>query len=226
MTKDRSRFVCQACGQVSPRWFGRCPGCGAWNTLVEEPGAALGSRRRAQEPTRSVPLAQVEATAGERLSTGSTELDRVLGGGIVAGSLVLVGGDPGVGKSTLLLQAASRLAADGVVLYVSGEESPAQVRLRGSRLGALPDGLYVHSQTELGPVVQEIRRLRPRVAVVDSIQTMYKDEVASAPGSVAQVRECSAEFLHLAKSTGTAIFLVGHVTKDGSMWPETRATGS
>lgn len=229
MARPRSQFACQACGYRTPRWAGRCPGCGAWNTLVEERAdtarAASGPGRGAAGPragwARAAPPRPITGLDGEplrRFSSGFAELDRVLGGGVVPGSLVLVGGDPGIGKSTLLLQVASAVARTaGPVLYVSGEESVEQLRLRAERVGALVPGLYVAAEVDATAVAEAVEQVRPVLAVVDSIQTVYHPDLASAPGSVGQVRECAAFFLRLAKDTGTATVLVGHVTKGGEV---------
>lgn len=214
----KSKFCCQECGHQSTRWLGRCPGCGAWNSLVEElanPPAPTGAAALGGDVPR--PVTEVPVLTEERCPTGIGEMDRVLGGGVVPGSLVLVGGDPGIGKSTLLLQVAHLLSRELRVLYVSGEESARQVRIRADRLGALSPGLLLVSETDIDHVERHLRELAPPVAIIDSIQTMFKSEVGSAPGSVAQVRECAAQLMRLAKTTGISIFLVGHVTKEGML---------
>lgn len=216
--RPRMTFVCQTCGHVSPKWLGKCPDCGGWNGFQEE---AAEDRRRASgrgtaagaEPVR---LLDVNALSMPRLRTGLGELDTVLGGGLVPGSLVLVGGDPGIGKSTLLMQAAYRLAAGGVrVLYVSGEESEVQIKLRADRLGPAPGDLYLLCATDLEAMLERVRRLAPAVLVVDSVQTLALSELAGMPGSPGQVRECGAALQALAKAGGPAVLLVGHVTKEG-----------
>jgi DNA repair protein RadA/Sms len=218
----RPQFVCSACGGASAKWQGQCPHCEAWNTLVEAPAEpSAGRRARAlAPPSEALALAEVRATEFERLSTGIDEFDRVLGGGLVEGGVVLIGGDPGIGKSTLLLQALAAMALRARVLYVSGEESIGQVALRARRLGidgdTLPD-LKVAAEIDLDRIVATIERERPRVAVVDSIQTLYSPQMASAPGSVAQVRECAAVLTRLAKQSTTTLVLVGHVTKEGAL---------
>jgi DNA repair protein RadA/Sms len=231
-------YFCSACGNESLRWFGQCPACQAWNTLVEAPadapaargrGAAGGAagpgegggRRRWIEsagPAAPRPLAEVALTAAARWPTGIGELDRVLGGGVVPGSLLLVGGDPGIGKSTLMLQLSRALAGGGArVLYVAGEESAAQVRLRAERLGSIPPTLLVLCETDVEEVLAQVAAVRPQVVVVDSIQTALVAGAAGAPGSVSQVRESALRYLDLAKGADVPVFLVGHVTKDGAV---------
>ncbi len=214
--RAKTKYCCQECGRQSTRWLGRCPGCGAWNSLVEEPigaNAVSGAPGLGGDSPR--PVTEIPLLLEERFPTELGEVDRVLGGGIVPGSLALVGGDPGIGKSTLLLQVAQLLSRRLKVLYVSGEESAPQVRMRAGRLGALSPNLLLLSETDIDLVERHLRELSPPVAVIDSIQTMYKGEIGSAPGSVAQVRECAAHLMRLAKTTGISIFLVGHVTKEG-----------
>lgn len=219
--KVKTGFVCQQCGQQSPRWMGRCPGCGAWNTMTEEIlNRVTAAPSRGLEGANSIPqpVTEIKFSAEERFVTGIGELDRVLGGGIVPGSLILVGGDPGVGKSTLLLQTAYALGlSKGLVLYVSGEESVSQIGLRAERLGAVHPNLYLLAETDMAVVEQQIRELSPAVVVIDSIQTVSQSDLMSAPGSVGQVRECTASLMRLAKSTGISIFIVGHVTKEGTL---------
>ena len=220
MARARAHFVCSGCGHESPKWHGRCPGCGEWNTLVEEAPQTVqaGRSRPAGRALRPVPLAEVEAAAVARMRTGIGELDRVLGGGLVPGSLVLIGGSPGIGKSTLTSAALGNLAAAGRrVLYVSGEESATQVRLRAERLG--PDALKVPivAETDLESVLATIEAERPEVCVVDSVQVLYDPALSGSPGSVGQVREVAGRLMRVAKTQGTAIVLVGHVTKEGSL---------
>ncbi|HXF81253.1 MAG TPA: DNA repair protein RadA [bacterium] len=221
MTRVRLQYVCQACGYASPRWLGRCPSCQGWNTLVEEAVGESGGRApRAgtASPPTPLPVSEIAEGAEAHLSTGMAELDRVLGGGLVAGSVVLVGGDPGIGKSTLLTLVCQHLAArGGRALYVSGEESPGQIKLRARRLGADAPGLLVLSETAVDAVIQAAERVQPALLVVDSIQTMHEPELPAAPGSVGQVRECATALLRYAKRTGTAVVLVGHVTKEGQI---------
>ena len=219
--KARPVYVCQSCGANAPRWFGRCSGCGEWNTCVEERPQPVDSRRPAlgTAPRSTLqPITQISGQEHERLGIGISEFDRVLGGGIMPGSAVLVGGDPGIGKSTLLLQMAGQLAVAGLkVAYISAEESSAQLRLRASRLGALCEELLVMAETNLVSIIDQLKQTEPVAVIIDSIQTIYQPELESAPGSVAQVRECGARLVYLAKETGIPVFLVGHVTKEGTI---------
>ena len=240
MARQKSAFVCTECGAQAVRWQGQCPQCQAWNTLVEtvlEPAAPAASSRFAAlagETSRLQPLSALEPREEPRQPTGLDEFDRVLGGGLVCGGVVLIGGDPGIGKSTLLLQALSNLAAttpaaggegtsakggkaSGGVIYVSGEESGEQVALRAQRLQLPPSPLQMLAEINLERILHTLREARPRVAVIDSIQTVYSEALQSAPGSVAQVRECAAQLTRFAKQSGTSLILVGHVTKDGTL---------
>ena len=223
MAKDRSIYSCNDCGAVSAKWLGRCPGCGAWNTLVESVAEApsknrFGSSARSLNPSQAVAtLGDIEASDVDRQPTGVDELDRVLGGGIVAGGVVLIGGDPGIGKSTLLLQALDAMSRRMKTLYVTGEESGAQVALRSRRLGLDASRVRVMAEIQLERIDSAIEAEQPAVCVVDSIQTVYSEQLSSAPGSVAQVRECAAQLTRTAKRSGTAIVLVGHVTKEGAL---------
>jgi len=216
--KQKSLYTCQQCGYQSPKWLGKCPDCNQWDSLVEElaPLARKGGRPM-PTPATVQPLQAVALTADHRLGCGIAELDRVLGGGVVPGSLSLIGGDPGIGKSTLLLQAADRLAVHGPVLYVTAEESPRQVRLRGDRLGAKAESLLLLAETALEAIFDRVREVNPAFLVIDSIQTIFTASLDSAPGSVSQVRECAGRLMHLAKKEGVSTFLVGHVTKDGAI---------
>src|SRR5881396_409933 len=216
--KPKTAFVCQNCGTQSPKWVGRCPSCDGWNTLVEERVVAPPKGRGVtRAPRAPIALNEVPADAEERLGTGLGEFDRVLGGGIVRGSCVLLGGDPGIGKSSLLMQASSSLAERGDVLYVSGEESAAQIKLRARRFGIEGPNILVLAETDLATVIEAIRRTKPLFTVIDSIQTMSSDAIGSAAGGVSQLRECTARLLEVAKGDDVPIFLVGHVTKEGAV---------
>ena len=226
MAKEKTLFTCTECGGTSPRWLGKCPSCNAWNTLIESVAEAGPGKNRysgAQfaglaQAQAVMPLAAVEATVIARPPSGIDELDRVLGGGIVEGGVVLIGGDPGIGKSTLLLQALDALQRAGLpTLYVTGEESGAQVALRSRRLGLDHSQVNVLAEIQLEKILATIESMQPAVAVIDSIQTVYSDQLTSAPGSVAQVRECAAHLTRCAKASGVAIVLVGHVTKEGAL---------
>jgi DNA repair protein RadA/Sms len=222
MAKGKSIYVCTECGGTSPKWLGKCPSCAAWNTLVESVAESAVRPRyaagRGLLPAEAVAtLAEIDATDAERQPTGIEEFDRALGGGIVAGGVVLIGGDPGIGKSTLLLQALDALARAMKVLYVTGEESGAQVALRSRRLGLGASAVRVLAEIQLEKILATLEAERPAVAVIDSIQTVYSEALSSAPGSVAQVRECAAQLTRFAKASGTSIILVGHVTKDGAL---------
>ena len=221
MAKDKSIYTCSECGGTNPKWLGKCPHCGAWNTLVETAAETSGTgKNRYQSLAKSQPVAtlsDIEATDFDRTPTGQEELDRVLGGGIVAGGVVLIGGDPGIGKSTLLLQAIDALSQSVSVLYVTGEESGAQIAMRSRRLGLSGAKVRVLAEINLEKVLATIETEAPAFCVIDSIQTMYSEQLSSAPGSVAQVRECAAQLTRTAKSTGCAMVLVGHVTKEGAL---------
>jgi DNA repair protein RadA/Sms len=220
MAKQRTHFSCQACGYQTPKWLGKCTDCGGWNTLVEEVAQteerrpAWGASGGAARPVR---LVDVESEAEPRRRTGLKEFDRVLGGGVVPGSLVLLGGDPGIGKSTLLLQAVQHLAATGPVLYVSGEESLRQTKMRAERLGVHAPALHLFAETDADKVLASAEALQPLALVVDSIQTMYLTDLGSAPGTLSQVREVAGRLMAYAKRSGVPTFLIGHVTKDGSI---------
>ncbi|SDP90275.1 DNA replication and repair protein RadA [Rhodoferax sp. OV413] len=223
MAKDKTIYTCNECGGTTPKWLGKCPHCQAWNTLIEsiaEPAASSKNNRFAAlaKTAEVMALADIEASDFERTPTGLDELDRVLGGGIVEGGVVLIGGDPGIGKSTLLLQALDALQRSGQkTLYVTGEESGAQVALRSRRLGIVNSQVQVLAEIQLEKILATLQTHRPQIAVIDSIQTVYSDQLTSAPGSVAQVRECAAHLTRAAKSSGVAIVLVGHVTKEGAL---------
>lgn len=222
MAKTKTVFFCTSCGNETPRWQGRCPSCGAWNTIeehVEKPSvpgtkaksAPVGQSRKPQR------LNQVTVDGETRFSTGMGELDRVLGGGAVAGSLVLVSGAPGIGKSTLLLQICTSLCAQRKVLYVSGEESERQLKLRAERLGVAPEELYILSETRLSDILEAAEQTQPDILIVDSIQTMYHEENDSSPGSVSQVKDCTMSMMQLSKTHGITVFVVGHINKDGNI---------
>ena len=218
----RPVFACQQCGNQSARWLGRCPECGTWNSYIEDEAASAGAwqpgHRVSSSTARPVPLAEIQFAQTNRLRLSTRELSQVLGGGIVPGSLVLVGGDPGIGKSTLLLQLASEVAAThGTVLYVSGEESAQQLKLRAQRLGIDGDRLLVLAENDLQAIIGQIETNRPRLAIIDSIQTVFTNGVSAAAGSVSQVRECAGRLMLLAKSSQIPIFLVGHVNKEGAI---------
>ncbi|HLS20899.1 MAG TPA: DNA repair protein RadA [Bacillota bacterium] len=223
MAKRKTTFVCQQCGYESLRWMGKCPGCQQWNTLVEEVMATQSNRHvlgSKGEQTKSKPekITAIESESTTRYLTEMGEFNRVLGGGIVPGSLILIGGDPGIGKSTLLLQISGQLAKNQLpVLYISGEESVQQTKLRADRLNIHEDLLYVLAETNLFNVATHIEKLQPSFVIIDSIQTIYREEVSSAPGSVSQVRECTGELMRIAKTNGIPICIVGHVTKEGAI---------
>jgi DNA repair protein RadA/Sms len=221
LAKAKTIYVCSACGGSTPRWQGQCPACQAWNTLEESLSESTSSNARFQGLAQAVPRQKLSAIKAEdmpRLPTGVDEFDRVLGGGLVPGGVVLIGGDPGIGKSTLLLQALAEMSAAGVsVLYSSGEESAAQIALRAKRIALAAPQLEVLAEIQLEKLLTTIDAARPQVVVVDSIQTVYSDALTSAPGSVAQVRECAAQLTRYAKSTGICMLMVGHVTKDGHL---------
>ncbi|MBN1427584.1 MAG: DNA repair protein RadA [Anaerolineae bacterium] len=220
MAKSRTVYVCQSCGKTTSREMGRCPGCGEWNTMVEEVVAPTRPAGHQTAGARSEPrrLSEIGGDPWERLPLPMEEFSRVLGGGIVPGSLILMAGDPGIGKSTLLLQVTA-LMADyaGPALYVSGEESARQIKMRADRLGITTDNLFLVTETNLTAIIEHVQTVQPRVLVVDSVQTTYNDTLDSSPGNVSQVKDCAMAFQHLAKETGIAVFLVGHVTKEGSI---------
>lgn len=221
MAKAKSVFFCTNCGNETPKWMGRCPSCGAYNTMEEhiEKPAAVGRAKPAPVGVSRVPLRLREVTGDSeiRFSTGMGELDRVLGGGAVAGSLVLVGGAPGIGKSTLLLQICNRLCAERRVLYISGEESERQLKLRAERLGVAPEELFILSETRLSDVVETVEETKPDILIVDSIQTLYNENNESSPGSISQVKDCTMTLMQISKSQGITVFVVGHINKDGNI---------
>jgi DNA repair protein RadA/Sms len=220
--KKETVFACQNCGHQTAKWLGKCPECGEWNSLVEEkaqPARRSGARNGFKlRDVSAVPFTEIEPQDDVRIPSGVTEFDRVLGGGIVPGTLVLIGGDPGIGKSTLLLQVADKLSGAGsLVLYISGEESERQIKLRGERLAVEAKNVFILPETNLENIINEIERLKPGAIIVDSIQTVFSSAIESAPGSVSQVREGAHQFLLLAKNRGIPIFLIGHITKEGSI---------
>lgn len=222
--KNKTIFTCQKCGYQAIRWLGRCPDCNTWNSLVEETNAVPSVTKAGpdnfsitfeKEPPQAI--SEMNSKVEERFSTNISEFDRVLGGGVVRGSAILIGGDPGIGKSTLLLQASDSLSKRKKVLYVSGEESTKQTKLRADRLGSAAGNLFIVSETNLDSILDYINKLKPELVIIDSIQVIYKDVLSSSPGSVSQVRLCGQELTFLAKKTGISVFLVGHVTKEGSL---------
>jgi DNA repair protein RadA/Sms len=220
MAKQKIIFVCQNCGYKAPKWLGRCPDCSAWNSFVEELSETVQKERERRQPALDKPrrIDSISTDKEIRLKTGLNEFDRTLGGGLVPGSLVLIGGDPGIGKSTLILQAVQKLAQYGLkTLYVSGEESLQQIKMRADRLTAEAHELYLLTGTCLEDIIERLEELDPRVIVVDSIQTVFTESLSSAPGSIGQVREVTSRLMNLAKRSGMAIFLIGHVTKDGAI---------
>ncbi|GGE56755.1 DNA repair protein RadA [Pullulanibacillus camelliae] len=222
MAKTKTVFFCQECGYESPKWMGKCPGCQQWNTMVEEKVHKTdhhkGSVPVSRTKNKPLQINQIERSSERRIQTRMAEFNRVLGGGVVPGSLILVGGDPGIGKSTILLQTSDQLAAAGAtVLYVSGEESVKQTKMRAERLGIQSDNLYVLAETDIHEVESRLEDLNPDFLIIDSIQTIFNREIASAPGSVSQVRECTGLLMRIAKTKGIATFVIGHVTKDGAI---------
>jgi DNA repair protein RadA/Sms len=222
MAKTKTAFFCQECGYESPKWLGKCPSCNAWNTMVEElvtlskssnAVVAFSANKRVKNESRL--MQEIEVGAQHRLQTGDEELDRVLGGGIVPGSLILFGGEPGIGKSTLLLQLSVRLPKK--VLYVSGEESEQQIKMRADRVGIQNPACYILTETNTQQIFSQIEQIQPDVVIIDSIQTLHSDLIESSPGSISQIRECTAELLRFAKETETPVFLIGHITKDGAL---------
>ncbi len=221
MPKTKTMFYCTQCGNETPKWLGKCPACGAWNTIVEQPAASEGRKKTIADHSGAIrrprPLQEIEAADELRFHTGMAELDRVLGGGAVKGSLVLVGGAPGIGKSTLMLQICDNLCRFASVLYVSGEESERQIKLRAQRLGIKGEGLSLYSETSLEDILGAVEAQRPDILIVDSIQTIYNTDSTSSPGSVAQVKECTMALMQLAKGMGVTVFVVGHINKEGSL---------
>ncbi|MEG0270098.1 MAG: DNA repair protein RadA, partial [Clostridia bacterium] len=227
MAKEKTCFVCASCGYEAPRWLGCCPDCGEWNTFEEQrklnatspigKTAEKAAKYQTNRKSEIIPLSQVEDKQEPRSTTGNEELDRVLGGGLVVGSAILIGGDPGIGKSTLLLQVSGSLSERCRVLYVSGEESARQLKMRASRIHVPQDKLFVLAENDVESILEKCERMQPDVLIIDSIQTMVSSDSASAPGSVSQVRQSAGAIVRYAKETGTSVFLVGHVTKEGSL---------
>ena len=217
--KTKTVFYCTECGNETPKWAGRCPACGAWNSIVEQADKPVKSGRKSASAriVKPVPITEIGTADEIRFSTGMGELDRVLGGGAVKGSLVLVGGAPGIGKSTLMLQICKKLGEFARVLYVSGEESAHQLKLRAQRLGVEPEGLYILSETQMTDILEAVNELQPDVLIADSIQTLYTDTNDSLPGSISQVKECTMILMNLAKAQGITVFVVGHINKDGNI---------
>jgi DNA repair protein RadA/Sms len=220
--KQEIRYICQSCGQDFPRWYGQCQSCGEWNTVFEELQTSKSQlQNKFKIPTSKsqnpISIIEVDFAKEERVPTGIAEVDRVLGGGVVAGSVVLVSGEPGIGKSTMMLQAAEALSSKSTVLCVSGEESARQIRLRAERLGTLSKSLMLLPETNLFAIEKSIQHIKPKFVVIDSIQTLYREDISSAPGSVSQVRECAAYLVRIAKTMHIPIFIVGHVTKEGNI---------
>ena len=217
--KTKTVFYCTECGNETPKWAGRCPACGAWNSIVEQADKPVKSGRKSASAriVKPVPITEIGTADEIRFSTGMGELDRVLGGGAVKGSLVLVGGAPGIGKSTLMLQICDNLCRFAKVLYVSGEESERQIKLRAQRLNVAGEELYLLSETNLEHVLDAVHSLQPDVLIVDSIQTLYHGDISSGPGSISQVKECTMSLMQLAKGEGITVFVIGHVNKEGSI---------
>ena len=219
MAKNKTVFVCNECGYESPKWMGKCPACNAWNSFFEEkvvPSSSSNSGKK-KEVSKPIELNKIEGKTEAKISTGFNELDRVLGGGLVNGSLILLGGEPGIGKSTLILQICNKIKTDGKVLYVSGEESGEQIKLRADRLGVKNDNLLFLSETNIENIEENILSINPKLVIIDSIQTMYSEEITSAAGSVSQVREITAKIMRTCKENAVTTILIGHVTKDGNI---------
>jgi len=219
MAKNKTVFVCNECGYESPKWMGKCPACNAWNSFFEEKVVSSSNSNsvKKKEVSKPIELNKIEGKSEAKISTGFNELDRVLGGGLVNGSLILLGGEPGIGKSTLILQICNKIKTDGKVLYVSGEESGEQIKLRADRLGVKNDNLLFLSETNIENIEENILSINPKLVIIDSIQTMYSEEITSAAGSVSQVREITAKIMRTCKENGVTTILIGHVTKDGNI---------
>ena len=219
MAKNKIVFVCSSCGYESPKWLGKCPACNEWNTFYEEKviSSSKGSTGKSKEIAKPIELNKIEGKTDLKISTGFNELDRVLGGGLVNGSLILLGGEPGIGKSTLILQICDKIKTDGKILYISGEESGEQIKLRADRLGVKKDNLLFLSETNIENIESNILSINPKLVIIDSIQTMFSEEITSAPGSVSQVREITARIMRTCKENNITTILIGHVTKDGNI---------
>lgn len=220
MAKNKTIFVCSECGYESPKWMGKCPACDQWNTFYEEKkinSSASNNTLKRKEISKPVELNKIESKIENKISTGFSELDRVLGGGLVNGSLILLGGEPGIGKSTLILQLCNKIRTDGKILYISGEESGEQIKLRADRLGVKNENLLFLSETNIENIEEIVLSMKPKLVIIDSIQTMYSEEITSAPGSVSQVREITARIMRTCKENGVTTILIGHVTKDGNI---------
>ena len=219
MSKNKTVFVCSGCGYESPKWMGKCPACNEWNSFYEEKVVLSSSSKSGtkKEISKPIELNKIEGKSESKISTGFNELDRVLGGGLVNGSLILLGGEPGIGKSTLILQICNKIKTDGKVLYISGEESGEQIKLRADRLGVKNDNLLFLSETNIENIEENILSINPKLVIIDSIQTMFSEEITSAPGSVSQVREITAKIMRTCKENGITTILIGHVTKDGNI---------
>lgn len=222
MAKTKTLFYCTDCGNELPKWQGQCPSCGAWNTIVEQPSTPKSGVKRSTRvvgigPSKAQKLNEIQTTEELRFQTGMNELDRVLGGGAVKGSLVLIGGAPGIGKSTLMLQICNELCKKCTVLYSSGEESPRQIKLRAQRLGVAGESLYLLSETDLEDIIEAVHQVKPDILIVDSIQTMSIGSTDTTPGSISQVKQCTTALMNLAKSEDVTIFIIGHINKEGSI---------
>ena len=218
MAKTNTAFFCNECGYESAKWLGKCPACNAWNTFVEEKVVKQGNNKTVVKKTVTpVSLKSIEKIKISRVSSGFDELDRVLGGGFVNGSLTLLGGEPGIGKSTLILQICEKFKTDGKVLYVSGEESAEQIKIRADRLGINSENIMFLGETDINAIEQTIEDMDPKLVIIDSIQTMYSDDITSAPGSVSQVREITSRIMKMCKMKGITTVIIGHVTKDGTI---------
>ncbi len=215
--KPRTQYVCQQCGATSPKWIGRCPSCQQWSTFVEEKVASAAPASAASWDSSPVPFTEISGVETPRVSTGIPEFDRVLGGGVVAGALVLLGGDPGVGKSTLMLDVASHLSGSGIVLYASGEESAQQIKMRGERLNVQTGGLHIYAEMSVEKILAAAEELNAKTVIIDSIQTTFSEKLEMAPGSIGQIREVASQLLFWTKKNHVPVFLIGHITKDGAL---------